>query len=86
MNSFTFATTKSIINESGALQRIGEICRSQHISRPLIVTDPGIVSIGLLDKLEAALKASDMPYHSFTDIVADPPESIVLTGPYQNWY
>ncbi|WP_339339874.1 iron-containing alcohol dehydrogenase [uncultured Oceanicoccus sp.] len=80
MNSFTFATTKSIINESGALQRIGEICRNQHISRPLIVTDPGIVSIGLLDKLEAALKAADMPYHSFTDIVADPPESIVLAA------
>lgn len=80
MNPFTFTTTKSIINESGALQRIGEICRNQHITRPLIVTDPGIVSIGLLDKLEAALKAADMPYCSFTEIVADPPESIVLAA------
>ncbi|BFM17538.1 iron-containing alcohol dehydrogenase [Maricurvus nonylphenolicus] len=80
MNPFTFTTTKSIINESGALQRIGEICRNQHITRPLIVTDPGIVSIGLLDKLEAALKAADMPYCSFTKIVADPPESIVLAA------
>lgn len=80
MNPFTFTTTKSIINESGALQRIGEICRNQHITRPLIVTDPGIVSIGLLDKLEAALKAADMPYCSFTEIAADPPESIVLAA------
>lgn len=80
MNSFTFTTTKCIINEPGALQRIGEICRNQGISRPLIVTDPGIVSIGLLDKLEAALKAAAMPYSCFTDIVADPPESIVLAA------
>lgn len=80
MNTFTFTTSKSIINEAGALQRIGDICRQQHITRPLIVTDPGIVSIGLLEKLEQALQAANMPYCSFTEIVADPPEAIVLAA------
>jgi alcohol dehydrogenase len=80
MKPFTFTTTKSVINESGGLQRIAEICREQHISHPLIVTDPGIVRIGLLDKLETALNAADMRYCSFTEIVADPPESVVLAA------
>ena len=80
MKPFVFNTTKSIINESGALQRIAEICREQHMSKPLIVTDQGIVKIGLMAKLEQALRTGDMPFNSFTDVVADPPESVVYAA------
>jgi len=74
---FSFNTTKSIINEAGSLQKIAEICAQQHMSNPLVVTDNGIVKVGLMDKLETALKAGDMQYSSFTEVVADPPESVV---------
>ncbi|MEO0442985.1 MAG: iron-containing alcohol dehydrogenase [Pseudomonadota bacterium] len=77
MKPFVFNTTRSIINEAGALKNIAEICRQQHISKPLIVTDQGIVKVGLMSKLEDALNAGDMGYDSYTDVVADPPESIV---------
>lgn len=77
MKSFVFNTTKSIINESGALNNIAEICRQQHISNPLIVTDQGIISVGLMEKLERALHAGNMRFTSYTDVVADPPETIV---------
>ena len=80
MKSFVFNTTKSIINESGALQRIAEICREQHISKPLIVTDQGIVNVGLMVKLEEALKQGEMQYNSFADVVADPPEAVVYAA------
>jgi len=80
MTVFTFTSCKSIINEPGVLQRIGDICRQQHITRPLIVTDSGIVKVGLLDKLERALQGANMPYCCFTEIVADPQESIVLAA------
>jgi alcohol dehydrogenase len=77
MRAFTFNTSKSIINELGALQRIGAICRQHHISKPLIITDPGIVRIGLLARLEAALHSAGLPFASYSDVVADPPEAII---------
>lgn len=78
MNSFAFNTCRTIINELGALRRIGEICRQQHIQRPLIITDPGIVQLGMLTQLESALASADVPFASFTQVVADPPEAIIL--------
>ena len=80
MKPFVFNTTKSIINESGALKNIADICRQQHISKPLIVTDNGIVSVGLMEKLEQALNDGGMPFNSYTDVVADPPESVVYAA------
>lgn len=77
MKPFSFNTTKSIINEAGSLQKIAEICEQQHMSNPLIVTDAGIVKVGLMDKLETALNAGGMQYSSFTEVVADPPESVI---------
>lgn len=77
MKAFSFNTTKSIINEAGALQKIAEICKAQHITKPLVVTDQGIVKVGLMEKLESALKAGDMQYSSYADVIADPPEAIV---------
>ncbi len=78
MNSFAFNTCRSIISELNAVQRIGEICRQQHIRRPLIVTDSGIVRLGMLAQLERALGSANVPFFSFTQVVADPPEAIIL--------
>lgn len=80
MQPFSFTTTKTLINEAGSLQALADHCRSLGIKRPLIVTDPGIVSVKLLDKLEAALQGSNIEYHCYTDVIADPPERIVLAA------
>jgi len=80
MKPFVFNTTKSIINESGALQKIADICREQHMTKPLVVTDQGIVKVGLMSKLEDALKAGDMDYSTYADVIADPPESIIYSA------
>ena len=80
MQSFVFNTTRSIINESGSLNRIADICREQHISKPLIITDNGLVKIGLMAKLEAALTSGGMAFSSFTDVVANPPEAVVYAA------
>ncbi|MGS2718816.1 iron-containing alcohol dehydrogenase [Eionea flava] len=80
MKPFVFNTTKSIINESGALNSIADICRQNHMTKPLIVTDQGIVNVGLMAKLEDALKTGDMPYNSYADVIADPPESVVYAA------
>ncbi|GAA5315365.1 MAG: iron-containing alcohol dehydrogenase [Candidatus Pelagadaptatus aseana] len=77
MNAFRFTTTKSLINAAGSLQSLAEQCQLLKIKRPLIVTDQGIVSVKLLDKLEAALAGSNLDYRCYTDVIADPPERIV---------
>lgn len=78
MDNFVFNTTKSLINQPGAIALLAQICRQQGIKRPIIITDQGIVACGLLAKLEAVLHREDVPFFSFCDIVADPPESIIL--------
>jgi alcohol dehydrogenase class IV len=77
MKSFTFNTSKSIINELGSIGRIAEICSRQGISRPLIVTDAGIVALGMHDRLEGLLNTAGLAVTSFTDVVADPPEATI---------
>jgi alcohol dehydrogenase len=77
MRAFSFNTSRSIINEPGALKRLGEICRSQNITRPLVITDAGIVNCGLLQQLENAMAQAQLPFSCYTEVVADPPEAIV---------
>lgn len=78
MHAFTFNTCQSIVSELGAVKRIAEICRQQGISRPLIITDPGIEQLGMLAQLQSHLQAADMPFYSYSKVIADPPEAIVL--------
>ncbi len=78
MKPFIFSTTKSIISESGVIARISELCHSLNITRPLIVTDKGIVDIGLIAAVANAFNNAQMQYWCFDKVVADPPEAIVI--------
>lgn len=78
MQPFVFNTSKTIINEPGSIAKLGEVCAKQGMQRPLIVTDRGIVQLGMLERAEQALESAGMAYTSFVDVIADPPESIIL--------
>ncbi|MFT5923631.1 MAG: alcohol dehydrogenase class IV, partial [Paraglaciecola sp.] len=80
MKPFIFSTTKSIISEIGAIERIAEICSTLDISKPLIITDQGIVDVGLMQPLDVAFKHAGKEYFCFDQVVADPPEHIVLSA------
>jgi alcohol dehydrogenase class IV len=80
MKPFIFSTTKSIISEIGAIERIADICSTLDISKPLIITDQGIVNVGLIQTLDAAFKKAGKEYFCFDQVVADPPEHIVLSA------
>ena len=43
----------------------------------MIVTDQGIVSVGLLDKLTQVFKPTKIKYQVFDSVVADPPQTVV---------
>lgn len=46
--------------------------------RPLIVSDQGINTLGFIDELQSILARSQISSSVFKDVIADPPENVVL--------
>ena len=80
MHPFSFATTAQILCESGASLRLAELCRERGARRVLIVTDPGITRLGLLEPLLPGFTCAGMGVQVFDQVLADPPEAVVLAA------
>tara|TARA_Y100000748_G_scaffold228109_2_gene192342 strand:- start:2563 stop:3726 length:1164 start_codon:yes stop_codon:yes gene_type:complete len=80
MNPFSFATTAQILCESGSAAQLGELCKLRDAHRVLIVTDPGITKIGLLNDVLPTLAKAQVAAEVFDQVEADPPESVVLAA------
>lgn len=77
MKAFTFATSQSIICESGAAARLAEICQEQGYQSVMIITDPGIKQLGLHQGALDSFDKKNMAVQVFSDVQADPPEAVV---------
>lgn len=78
--SFSFSTVPHIVCELGAAGRIGALA-VQHFPdarRALVVTDAGFLKTGLLDKPLAGLREAGLTVTIYADVIADPPEAVVL--------
>ncbi len=82
MNDFDFRTVSHLISRAGAAAMLGEIVRQHypHFKRVLIVTDPGFLATGLVAPSIANLEKNDFQVSVFSDVIADPAESVVLTA------
>ncbi|QMV63900.1 iron-containing alcohol dehydrogenase [Pseudomonas berkeleyensis] len=80
MHPFSFATTAQLLCESGASLRLAELCRERGARRVLIVTDPGITRLGLLEPLLPGFIRAGMAVQVFDQVLADPPEAVVLAA------
>ena len=80
MKAFTFATSQSIICESGAAARLAEICQEQGFQSVMIITDPGIKQLGLHQGALDSFDKKNMAVQVFSDVQADPPEAVVQTA------
>lgn len=77
--AFTFDTVASIVTEWGAARRMGELLSDWTDRRNLlIVTDKFLHQGGLLDQAKASLAAAGFNINVFDDVVADPPEAVLL--------
>lgn len=78
--SFAFATVPQLISEPGSSAQIGKhvAARLPRARRALIVTDPGFLRTGLVEAPRASLEQNGMTVAVFSDVVADPPEAVVL--------
>lgn len=77
MTAFTFATTRSLICEPGASERLAEIARDLGIQRPCVITDGGIARSGMLEPVVGKLTQAGLAVSVFSEVVADPPEHII---------
>lgn len=80
MNGFQFSTTGTLICEPSCSHQLGEYAHSLGIKRLLLVTDPGIKSLGLLDPALSNLESAGIAVQVFSDVVADPPAELIHTG------
>lgn len=69
---------KSIKVQRGVLRKLPEILIEKKYNSILLVTDKGVLNAGLLKGLVDGLKANNIDHVVYSDVVADPPESIIL--------
>ncbi|MDF5920592.1 iron-containing alcohol dehydrogenase [Pseudomonas aeruginosa] len=77
MQAFSFATTAQFLCEAGSAIRLAELCRERRARRVLIVTDPGITRLGLLDAILPGFPRLGLAVEVYDQVLADPPESVV---------
>lgn len=78
MIPFAFQTTRHVVVEPGASGRIGTLVAELGARHAFLVTDRGIEAAGLLEPALNGLRAAGIAVTLHTDVVADPPEALVL--------
>jgi alcohol dehydrogenase len=80
MNAFRFQTVPTMVVEFGAARRLGALLRAQFASltRLCVVTDGFLHRSGLLAPALADLAAHGWDVTVIDDVIADPPEHVVL--------
>jgi len=78
MSDYLFSAVPDVLLGPEASKQLGDLAVSMGITRALIVTDRGIIQFGLLDSATNSLNASKVEYELYADVVADPPESVVM--------
>ncbi len=80
MQGFEFNTVGCIVSGAGASLELEQHCRKLGIERPLLVTDPGLVQIGLVAAPLQALADAGLAAVVFDQVREDPPEATVLAA------
>ncbi|MGB5725270.1 MAG: iron-containing alcohol dehydrogenase [Parasphingorhabdus sp.] len=78
MKKFIFQTVPVLHFGEACLAELPDQIAALRASRPMIVTDKGIVAAGLIAPVEKTLSEAGLDVVIFDAVVADPPEAIVL--------
>ncbi|CAA0093667.1 Long-chain-alcohol dehydrogenase 1 [Zhongshania aliphaticivorans] len=80
MTTFEFHTTKSIVVERGSAARLATHIADMNCQSVLVISDQGVIGAGLLTAMLANIEQSDIAVSVYSEVVADPPESVVERG------
>lgn len=70
----TFSYLTDVFFGNGLAASVGDICQQFQITRPLLVTDQGLVQLGMTERIGLA------PAAEFADVETNPTESSVVRG------
>ncbi|HVQ23179.1 MAG TPA: iron-containing alcohol dehydrogenase, partial [Candidatus Saccharimonadia bacterium] len=65
---------------AGAIEALPELVRQLDGRRAFIVSDPGLLRSGVVDRVREVLEAADLPVGLFADVEANPGSMSVLGG------
>ncbi|MBB3048755.1 alcohol dehydrogenase [Litorivivens lipolytica] len=77
---FQFETCRRMVFAPGASEQLPAFCRELELTHLLLVTDPGLLSTGIVDTLGKLLERSGLSVSRYSDVEADPPEQVVLAA------
>lgn len=80
IHQFSFELPTKIVYGPGCLPRLLDELKAHGGKRPLVVTDPGVVSAGILTKITDLLKQDGIDYLVFDEIEANPKDVNVEAG------
>lgn len=75
--NFSFSSPLTLTVAAGSALNLATSCNTLAIRRPLVVTDPGLMSIGLVQPLVAAIEAAGLAPVIFDQVREDPPEAVI---------
>ena len=78
MSNFFFSTVSDVVVGADTSNQLGRMAADLGIKRALIVTDLGIIQLGLLDSAIKSLDIHKIEYSIYSDVIADPPERVVV--------
>lgn len=80
MTTFSFSTVPHLVSEPGAAAKLGALVAERFplVRHAMIVTDPGFLNTGLVEAPAQSLRDVGIAAHIYSDVVADPPESVIL--------
>ena len=65
---------------AGRISELAGLCRDAGINKPLVVTDPGLAAMPMVDKIMAGLKEAGLNTGMFSDVRPNPVEANIQQG------
>jgi alcohol dehydrogenase class IV len=78
--SIALASPRLTLVGGGAVAQIAEVLAKFGLSRPLVVTDPFMVSSGLVKRCLDPLAAAGIHAEVFSDTIPEPTDTVIVTG------
>ena len=75
--AFVFETVPRILCEDGASSRLGGLAREMGLTHVLLVTDRGLLDVGVVGAALASLERAGVHSTLYADVIGDPPEACV---------
>jgi len=75
--NFSFNSPLTLIIAPGSALNLASPCNKLAVRRPLVVTDPGLMSIGLVQPLVDAMIIAGLAPVIFDQVREDPPETVI---------